>query len=54
LAPSPMAGMVRLDDGRIVPFVMGGSPDSPLEGRVPTPPSSITQPKSRVYWYIQQ
>ncbi|MDP1605972.1 MAG: PilC/PilY family type IV pilus protein [Rhodocyclaceae bacterium] len=54
LPPSPVAGMVRLDDGTIVPFVIGANPGSPLEGSPPAPPSSVTQPKSRVYWYIKR
>lgn len=54
LPPSPVAGMVTLDDGTTVPFLIGGRPDSPLEGAPPTSPSTVAQPKSRVYWYIQQ
>ena len=54
LPPSPVAGIVKLDDGTTKPFIVGGEPDSPLEGRVPGVISTITQPKSRVYWYIQQ
>jgi type IV pilus assembly protein PilY1 len=54
LPPSPVAGMVTLDDGTTVPFIIGARPDSPLEGAPPTSPSTVVQPKSRVYWYIQQ
>lgn len=56
LPPSPVAGMVTLDDGRTVPFVIGASPNSPLEASIgaPSPASSVLQPKSRVYWYVQQ
>ena len=56
LPPSPVAGMVQLDDDRTVPFCIGCRPESPLEGEEPkVPPSSApTQPKSRVYWYIQR
>lgn len=54
LPPSPVAGMVTLDDGTTVPFVIGANPESPLQGSPPVPPSSVSQPKSRVYWYIQQ
>jgi len=54
LPPSPVAGMVTLDDGTTVPFVIGSKPDSPLEGSPPTSPVTAVQPKSRVYWYIQQ
>ncbi|HUX64295.1 pilus assembly protein [Sulfuricella sp.] len=54
LPPSPVAGMVTLDDGTTVPFIIGARPDSPLEGAPPASPSTVVQPKSRVYWYIQQ
>jgi type IV pilus assembly protein PilY1 len=49
LMGSPVAGEVKLDDGRIVPFVnLGIDPASPAS------PSSVTQPKSRVYWYLKR
>jgi type IV pilus assembly protein PilY1 len=56
LPPSPVAGAVTLDDGQTVPFCIGCRPESPLEGEEPeVPPSSLpSQPKSRVYWYIQR
>jgi type IV pilus assembly protein PilY1 len=56
LPPSPVAGMVTLDDGLTVPFCIGCSKDSPLEGKQPEMPASSipNQPKSRVYWYIQR
>ncbi|OIP15705.1 MAG: pilus assembly protein PilY [Betaproteobacteria bacterium CG2_30_59_46] len=54
LPPSPVAGMVTLDDGTTVPFLIGSKPDSPLEGSPPSSPVTAVQPKSRVYWYIQQ
>ena len=54
LPPSPVAGMVQLDDGSIVPFLIGGSPDSPLEGGLPSSPSTGTQPKSLTYWFIEK
>lgn len=56
LPPSPVAGLVTLDDGRTVPFCIGCTADSPLEGSEPkVPPSSLpVQPKSRVYWYIER
>ncbi len=56
LPPSPVAGLVTLDNGNTVPFVIGASPNSPLEATRggTTPSSSVTQPKSRVYWYVQQ
>ncbi len=51
----PVAGMVTLDDGRTVPFCIGCSKDSPLEGEEPKMPAAgmPAQPKGRVYWYIQ-
>jgi type IV pilus assembly protein PilY1 len=54
LPPSPVAGKVILDDGTIVPFIIGADPDSPLQSRQPeeTPPSN--QPKSLTYWFIQR
>jgi type IV pilus assembly protein PilY1 len=56
LPPSPVAGMVTLDTGQSVPFCIGCSKTSPLEGSEPTMPagSTLTQPKGRVYWYIQR
>ncbi len=40
LPPSPVAGMVTLDDGTTVPFLIGGDPDSPLQSLLPTGPST--------------
>jgi type IV pilus assembly protein PilY1 len=56
LPPSPVAGQVTLDDGQTVPFCIGCSPSSPLEGTLKTKPptSSASQYKSRIYWYIQR
>ncbi len=54
LPPSPVAGMVELDDGTVVPFIIGADGDSPLESSLPSPPSTGTQPKSLTYWYIDQ
>jgi type IV pilus assembly protein PilY1 len=56
LPPSPVAGMVTLDDGQTVPFCIGCSETSPLESEEPEiPASSIPgQSKRRIYWYIQQ
>lgn len=53
LPPSPVAGMVTLDDGTTVPFVIGANPDSPLEGSPPVQGLSTIQPTSRVYWNIE-
>ena len=54
LPPSPIAGLVTLDNGETVPFVIGADPDSPLESKDPPVPSVGTEPKSKVYWYIEQ
>jgi type IV pilus assembly protein PilY1 len=54
LPPSPVAGMVELDDGTVVPFIIGADGDSPLESSLPDPPSTGTQPKSLTYWFIEQ
>jgi type IV pilus assembly protein PilY1 len=56
LPPSPVAGMVTLDNGETVPFCIGCSPDSPLEAMQPTVPSTSapSQPRNRVYWYIKR
>jgi type IV pilus assembly protein PilY1 len=56
LPPSPVAGLVTLDDGKTVPFLIGGRPDSPLQASVPqrTSPKSVIRPKSRVFWNIRK
>jgi len=54
LPPSPVAGLVTLDDGTVAAFLIGGDPSSPLEGGQPSGASSGTQPKSLTYWYIQK
>jgi len=56
LPPSPVAGLVTLSGGVNVPFCIGCSKESPLESKEPTipPGSTLTQPKGRVYWYIQR
>ena len=54
LPPSPVAGDVTLDDGTTVPFCIGCSPKSPLEGAPPRTLSSVIQPKGRLYWYLQK
>jgi len=52
LPPSPVAGMVTLDDGTTVPFVIGADPSSALEVRPPPSPDTATQPKARIFWNI--
>jgi len=54
LPPSPVGGMVRLDTGELVPFLIGGEPDSPLQGFLPHGPNVGSQPKAITYWYIQK
>lgn len=52
LPPSPVAGVVQMDDGTKVPFCIGcGGGDSALESaKIPvTPPPT----RSRIYWYLQ-
>ena len=54
LPPSPVAGQVELDNGEVVPFIIGGSPRSALEGSLPSAPPRSTRPKSLTYWYIER
>ena len=63
LPPSPVAGLVTLDDGSTVPFVIGASGDSPFESGIPEdtelpliPGAGTTSspPRSRVYWNLEQ
>ena len=54
LPPSPIAGMVTLDSGELVPFVIGASPESPLAPSIPPSPPMASSAKSQIYWYIQQ
>lgn len=54
LPPSPVAGMVTLDNGQTVPFIIGANPKSALQGKEPPPPQSAKRPKSRVYWNIKK
>jgi type IV pilus assembly protein PilY1 len=56
LPPSPVAGRVTLDGPtpRTVPFIIGGDARSPLEGKLPSSPSSQKQPKSLTYWYLEK
>jgi type IV pilus assembly protein PilY1 len=56
LPPSPVAGMVTLDNGQTVPFCIGCSETSPLESEEPEVPTAGVpgQSKRRIYWYLQQ
>jgi type IV pilus assembly protein PilY1 len=56
LPPSAVAGTVTLDNGVDVAYCIGCSKCGPLCPNLPpTPPgSTLSQPKGRVYWYIQR
>jgi type IV pilus assembly protein PilY1 len=54
LPPSPIGGRVKLDDGTIVPFCMGCSTSSPEAPKKKTAESSVSQPRGRLYWYIEK
>lgn len=56
LPPSPVAGIVILDDGQKVAFCIGCDKDSPLEAKQPKLPFTSTpdEPQARVFWYIEQ
>lgn len=59
LPPSPVSGMVTVSnpttgEPMTVPFIMGSSPDSPLEVDLKTGGAGAAGNKERVYWYIEQ
>ncbi|MFZ6048043.1 pilus assembly protein [Pseudomonas sp. CR3202] len=55
LPPSPVAGLVKLDgNGPTVPFCIGCSSSSSLEGGEPPTPPIAVQPKARVFWNIEK
>ena len=54
LPPSPVAGLVTLDNGDTVPFCIGCSGSSPLEGSEPESPAAANQPKAWVFWNIEK
>ena len=54
LPPSPVAGMVTLDNGKTVPFIIGANPNSALQGGSPPAPATVLRPKRRVYWKIKK
>ena len=54
LPPSPVAGKVKLDSGQVVPFLIGGSGASALEGSPPKALKILSRPKTRKYWFIQK
>jgi type IV pilus assembly protein PilY1 len=55
LSANPVLVKVKLDDESVVTTVFGsGGEGSIPPGQTPPPPLGANQPKSRVYWYIQQ
>ncbi len=60
LSPSPVAGMVTVNNPIspgstiTVPFIIGASPTSALEGSAPLPVATLSSAKSRVYWLLKQ
>lgn len=59
LPPSPVSGLVTVTNPvtgqpMTVPFIIGASPDSPVEVTLKTSGSGVTGNKERVYWYIQK
>lgn len=56
LPPSPVAGLVTLDNGALTAFCIGCSSISPLEATQPTVPVGVkpVEPKGRTFWYIER
>lgn len=59
LPPSPVSGLVTVTNPTTgqpmtVPFIIGASPDSPVEVELKTSGSGVTGNKERIYWYIQK
>jgi type IV pilus assembly protein PilY1 len=56
LPPSPVIGRVKLDNGKTVPFCIGCSKDSPLEGSTPkvSGSGSARPPTQRLYWNLKK
>lgn len=59
LPPSPVSGKVTVDNPTTgqpmtVPFIIGASPESPVEVTLKTGSSGMAGSRERVYWYIQQ
>lgn len=52
LPPSPVAGVVALDDGRTLPFCIGCDPRSPLEVDEARWLAPAGQSRSRVFWQL--
>lgn len=59
LPPSPVSGLVTVinpvtNQPMTVPFIIGASPESPVEVKLKTSGSGVTGNKERVFWYIQK
>lgn len=54
LPPSPVGGLVTLDNGDTVPFCIGCRAESPLESKLAGAVSNVFKPIGRTYWYIKQ
>jgi type IV pilus assembly protein PilY1 len=59
LPPSPVSGKVTVANPTTgqpmtVPFIIGASPESPVEVTLKTGSSGMAGSRERVYWYIQQ
>lgn len=64
LPPSPTSGLVTIEIPPLVPgdppttttvpFIIGADPKSPLEGKIPKAPPSVTPFTSRSYYYRQK
>jgi type IV pilus assembly protein PilY1 len=48
-----VAGTV-LVNGTAVPFCIGCSGDSPLQGRKAVQAASVSRAKNRLYWYLEK
>lgn len=53
LPPSPVAGLITLDNGSTVPFIVGAT-GSVLQGSSPIPSNTVRRATSRVYWNVKK
>ena len=53
LPPSPVAGLVRLDNGKEVPFCIGCKSNA-LDAGIPKSTSTFSVPRAVFYYYIQK
>lgn len=55
LPPSPVAGIVTLDNGQLEAFCIGCDKESPLEAKRPPLPSLSLprEPRRRLFWYVE-